>query len=249
MVSVDGTWLAPAAGGHAEYPPLHGELAAGFELAELITSGTYIGVGVPRGRGRGVLVIPGFLGNDEYLRPLRGWLLRIGYSPKASGIAFNSGTTSIVIGNLVQRLELMSHTVPGRFIVVGHSLGGVFARALAVLRPDLVSHAISLGGPVGGNPRSQSHPWVGYLGNALLSERGTVESNRAYESALFQAPLPPTVRLTSIYSRQDAIVRWRSCIDPDPRADAIEVLGTHSGLAWNKAVYRTLGVVLASSST
>jgi pimeloyl-ACP methyl ester carboxylesterase len=128
-------------------------------------------------------------------------------------------------------------------------LGGVFARALAVLRPDLVSHAISLGGPVGGNPRSQSHPWVGYLGNALLSERGTVESNRAYESALFQAPLPPTVRLTSIYSRRDAIVRWRSCIDPDPRADAIEVLGTHSGLAWNKAVYRTLGVVLASSST
>ncbi len=134
-------------------PPLGGEAVAGFELARLIASPVYLGMGVPRGDGRAVLVIPGFLGNDEYLRPLRGWLRRIGYSAHASGIALNVGTLSVLFSNLLQRLEFITSGSPGRAVVIGHSLGGIFARGLAVLRPNLVAHAICLGSPLGSNPR------------------------------------------------------------------------------------------------
>jgi triacylglycerol lipase len=232
---------------YSEHPSLGGEAIAGFELAALLSSSVYLGIGVPRGNGRTVLVIPGFLGSDEYLRLLRGWLQRIGYTSRASGIALNFGTPSSLIANLQRRIEYISQQSPGRMIVIGHSLGGVFARALAVLRPDLIAHAICMGSPLGPNPRGSSHPLVAELGNLLLSERGGDAANRVFEQALLDTPLPATVELTSIYTKSDAVVSWRSCIDPDPRARAIEVRGTHTGLAWNAQVYRILGPLLASS--
>ena len=228
-------------------PPLGGESAAGFELLRLLGSGVYLGVGVPRGNGRTVVVLPGFLGGDEYLWPLRGWLRRIGYDARASGIAFNSGTPSSLIRTLQQRVEHLSKGSSGRMIVIGHSLGGVFARVLAVTRPDLVAHAICLGSPLGKDPRGSSHPVVSGLGRMLLQERGGPEAGDALERTLLGVPLPEGTRLTSIYSRRDAVVQWRSCIDGDPRADCVEVQGTHTGLAWNENVYRELGPLLASS--
>src|SRR2546428_823495 len=84
-------------------PPIEGEAFAAFELAELLCDPVYLGFGVPRGRGRSVLVLPGFLGGYDYLIILRGWLQRIGYTPRASGIAFNSGTPAALLGGLLQR--------------------------------------------------------------------------------------------------------------------------------------------------
>jgi pimeloyl-ACP methyl ester carboxylesterase len=194
-----------------------------------------------------VLVLPGFLGNDEYLRPLRGWLSRIGYGPQTSGVAINIGTPSALLGAVLRRAEHVATPGGRRMIVVGHSLGGIFARALALMRPDLVAHAICLGTPLRGDPRAASHPFVAGLGRLLLSEHGGRPANEALEAALLGVALPESVRLTSLYSRTDAVVDWRSCIDLDPRAAAVEVHGTHCGLAWNVEVYRALGPLLASS--
>lgn len=228
-------------------PPIEGEVAAGLELAQLISSRVYLGIGVPRGNDRTVLVLPGFMGNDDYLLPLRGWLRRIGYDARASGVIVNFGTPSALIEHALQRLEYVTNDQPGRTIVIGHSLGGVFARTLAVLRPDLVAHAICLGSPLTGNPRAASHPLVARLGAALLSESGGRSANDALEEALLTGALPPGTQLTSIYSQCDAIVDYRACILNDPRAQAIEVSGTHCGLAWNKEVYEVLGPLLAAT--
>ncbi len=72
-------------------------------------------------------------------------------------------------------------------------------------------------------------------------------ANAAFEHGLLEAPLPPGVRLTSVFRGSDAVVRWNACIDADPQASAIEVNGTHTGLAWNEQVYRVLGMLLAAS--
>jgi pimeloyl-ACP methyl ester carboxylesterase len=227
-------------------PPLEGEAAAGLELALLIASRIYLGAGVPRGNGRSVLVLPGFLGNDEYLRPLRGWLTRIGYDARASGIAFNFGTPSALLGHVLRRVEYVSAHSDGRIVIVGHSLGGIFGRAMAIMRPDLVAHVVCLGSPLNGNPRAASHPIVHQLTNMLLSEPGGVTDTDVLSGALLHERLPDTVRLTSLFTRADGVVDWRSCLDPDPRAESIEVRGTHCGLVWNEGVYRVLGGVLAS---
>jgi hypothetical protein len=43
-----------------------------------------------------------------------------------------------------------------------------------------------------------------------------------------------TVPVTSIYTRNDGIVPWHSCIEiAGPRCENIEVIATHSGAGWN----------------
>jgi len=59
--------------------------------------------------------------------------------------------------------------------------------------------------------------------------------------------LPADVRLTSLYSRRDAVVNWRACIDTDPQSTSIEVSSTHTGFPWNVQVYHQLGMLLAST--
>lgn len=51
------------------------------DLLLLHSSPIYYGLGVPRGDGSAVVLVPGFLGTDTYLKQLHAWLGRIGYRP------------------------------------------------------------------------------------------------------------------------------------------------------------------------
>jgi triacylglycerol lipase len=223
-------------------PPLALEQRAGLELAELLASPVYYGLGVPRGDDRRVLLIPGFMGSDNYLTILGGWLRRIGYRPAQSGIILNAGSLGRLLAQVERRVEALAADQGGRVTIIGHSLGGVFARIAAVTRPDLVEGVIALGSPLVGNPRDAAHPVVRALGDVLIQDRPIAEADAL---ARLAAPLPEGVHLTSIYSRDDAVVDWHSCIDRDLRATNIEVRGSHVGLAWNASVYRRLGRLLA----
>jgi triacylglycerol lipase len=223
-------------------PSLAFEQRAAVEFAELLASPVYYGHGVPRGDNRAVLLIPGFMGSDSYLTVLAGWLRRIGYRPAQSGIAFNAGSLSRLLRQVERRAESLT-TNGTRLTVIGHSLGGIFARVMAVTRPDLVEDVVALGSPLSGNPRHAAHPLVRAIGEMLLADDRTREDEML---RLLASPLPDNVRLTSIYTREDAVVHWRSCFDPDARSENFEVRGTHCGLAWNAAVYRHLGRLLVS---
>jgi hypothetical protein len=52
----------------------------------------------------------------------------------------------------------------------------------------------------------------------------------------------PRVPTTSIYSRSDGVVNWKACLRSD--INAIEVKGSHIGLALNPEVYRILAHLL-----
>ena len=223
-------------------PSLALEQRAGVELAELIASPVYYGLGVPRGDDRTVLLIPGFMGSDSYLTILGGWLRRIGYRPAQSGISLNAGSLRRLLRQVERRCEELAAR-DGKLTVIGHSLGGIFARVTAVTRPDLIDEVIALGSPLVGNPRDASHPLVRALGEILIMDDPRDEAEAMLQLA---ARLPEQVRLTSIYTREDAVVDYRSCLDEDPNAACYEVRGTHVGLAWNAGVYRLLGRVLAS---
>jgi hypothetical protein len=51
------------------------------------------------------------------------------------------------------------------------------------------------------------------------------------------------VRLTSIYTRDDGVVRWQNQIVPE--AECVEVSGTHVGLIFNREAYRAIARALA----
>jgi hypothetical protein len=129
----------------------------------------------------------------------------------------------------------------------------VFARALAVRRPDLVSGIVTLGSPT--VRQLSAHPFVlaqvlliGTLGTGRIPGMFSVRCLRGgcctdFDADLL-APFPPDVRYTALYSKTDGVVHWRACLDP--AAEQIEVHASHLGMGLNAEVYAEVGHALGS---
>jgi len=234
---------------------LAGESLAVAEFAQLFRDPIYYGVGTARGDGRHVVVLPGLFGNDWYLYPLRSWLARIGFRPVRSSLAINAGCPERLSRQVEKEIERRVLSRPGPVALIGHSRGGILARAIAARLGEQASHLILLGSPVGAIERSTGWPAVG-SGNPSHSSVAQA-SNRARslldpdcDVPQCGCPFPEDLRRTlsaktavvSIYSQNDPVVPAWSC--PIPGARNVEVSGTHTGLVYNGAVYRELASVL-----
>lgn len=235
-------------------PPMLRELTTPAEMAQLLTDPVYYGVGVPRGDGAPIMVIPGFLASDLYLIPLRGWLQRIGYRAYESTLLRNVGCPNLLGRHLIGHLSRIADDTGRQVTLVGHSKGGLLARGIAASRPELVSQVISLGSPFAGAARA--HPFTEAL--VALAREGVkpfIDAERRETCytmncgcelvRAFRGCMPDGIPFTSIYSRSDGVVVWQHCLDADSNNN-IEVQGTHCGLAFNSQVYRHLGRLLAS---
>jgi pimeloyl-ACP methyl ester carboxylesterase len=223
-----------------------------LELGRLLVDPVFIGCGVPRGDGRPVILMPGFGAGDQTLLVLGVWLRRIGYRPHACGFVTNSGCSDRAVEKVERRLQDIHDRYGRRVALIGHSRGGHYARALGHRRPDLVSHAISAGA---GLRRMLA---ISYLTErAAAGARGvTLRTGRARSphcmtescdcrfGSDFAGPFPTDrVRLTSIYSKGDGVVRWQSALVP--YGTCVEVTGSHVGLIFNRKTYRAIATALA----
>jgi pimeloyl-ACP methyl ester carboxylesterase len=118
------------------------------ELASLMIEPVFWGVGMQRGDGRPVLVLPGLYGGDRYLTPLRDWVRRIGYRAVPSGMDRNPGWSEQIIDRLVELTEREYRQGGQRVTIIGHSMGGLQGRAVAARRAGAVRHVIALGSPL-----------------------------------------------------------------------------------------------------
>ncbi|MGH8673260.1 MAG: esterase/lipase family protein [Burkholderiales bacterium] len=118
------------------------------ELGLLLADPVYWGVGVPRGDGRPVLVLPGLFAGDGYLQPLRDWLRRAGYTPVKSGIERNPGWSEELISELAGLAHAEYRRSRQRVTIIGHSMGGLQGRSVAGRLPQIVRHVIALGSPL-----------------------------------------------------------------------------------------------------
>jgi triacylglycerol lipase len=229
------------------------ELRWSLEGARLLADPVFHGRDVARGDGRPVLLLPGFLAGDYTLAPLATWLARIGYRPAVAGFVANVGCSERALQRVARRAAQLRDAHGRRVAVVGHSRGGHYARALAVRRPELVAHAVSIGGGLT-EQQSVSAPTAAAVAAVRAIHHRTTD-RRARNGCLradcacafggdYRAALPEGVRLTSIYSREDGVVRWESCRAPD--AECIEVTGSHVGLVVNRLVYRALAGALST---
>src|ERR1017187_950265 len=97
------------------------EALFGAELLLLHASPVYYGFGIPRGNGSAVIVIPGFLFNDEYLGHLNGWLDRIGYRTYVSGINLNAECPNLLIRDrLARTIDKALRETDGKIHIIGH---------------------------------------------------------------------------------------------------------------------------------
>jgi len=182
-----------------------------------------------RGDGHPVLALPGFLASDLSMAPMRRYLAELGYDAHACRMGRNFGGVSRMRRALLDRLTEI-HTQKGRKVsLVGWSLGGVYARALALQAPDKVRYVVTLGSPFADDVRATN---ATRLYEALSGE--TVDENSELRT-LIAGDLP--VPTTSIYSKSDGVVNWRTCLSrPSPKAENVELyLASHIGLAVNPA--------------
>ncbi len=183
----------------------------------------------PRGDGHPVLTLPGFLASDLSMAPMRRYLRELGYATYAWKMGRNIGGVSRLRAALRDRLAEINSATGRKVSVVGWSLGGVYARDLALQAPELVRSVVTLGSPFANDVRATN---ATRLYEALSGE--AVEDNSELRTAI-AGDLP--VPTTSIYSRTDGIVNWRTCLlRPSDTAENIEVhLASHIGLGVNPA--------------
>lgn len=212
------------------------------EMTALVRDPVLRGRGVPRGDGRPVLLIPGFLSGDWSLVVMDGWLKRIGYRPYLSGINFNVHHSERLIAGLRSRLAEVRAESGSRVSVIGHSRGGVLGKVLSSRDPDSVEQVIGLGSPFADqfDVLALTNVAVGVVRTANELRWG--RSFHAEGRFAHELRLPPAVPTTSIYTRSDDVVNFRSCLRPD--IPAISVWGGHNGLVVNPEVYRLIGRLL-----
>jgi triacylglycerol lipase len=237
----------------AEGLPIWQEALCAVEVLLLHAAPVYFGFGVPKGDGSPVVIIPGFLGSDVYLVELYAWLRRIGYRPYYSGIGLNADCPNLLIRRrLDQTIDRARRETRRKIHILGHSLGGLLARAAAAERPGQIASVITLASPFRG---TVLHPSVrnavetvrrGILdnhGDNVLPECYTSKCSCDFLNSL-RRELPASMNQTAIYSRTDGLVDWRWCVTGNPDAD-FEITGTHIGLAFNAAAYQIIAERLA----
>jgi pimeloyl-ACP methyl ester carboxylesterase len=192
------------------------------------------------------------LASDDSLLLLRRWLRLVGYRPHTAGFLFNVDCSDRALERVERLAEAINTTTGRRVAIIGHSRGGHLARATAARRPDLVSHAISMGADLQGlfGISSPTRVAVGIVRRGVHLTRRSRDPDcirarcRCSFIRDYTADFPvDRVRLTSIYTKGDGVVRWERAIVEE--ADCVEVSGSHIGLIANRKAYRVIADALA----
>jgi len=182
------------------------------------------------------MVIPGFVANDRTTLGLQRALAAAGYRVTGWSMGLNTGVKADTRERIAERIEAFGKG--GKVILVGWSLGGVFAREVAKLRPDLVEKVVTLGSPFSGDPHNNNvwrlYEWV--AGHPV--DQPPIESNLA------EKPPVPTLAL---WSRRDGIVSIRSARGLPGESDRqVELRCSHMGFGVSGRAYPAIIAALKS---
>jgi pimeloyl-ACP methyl ester carboxylesterase len=197
-----------------------------------------------RGDGHPVMVLPGFLGADGSTAALRHYIGGWGYDTHGWGMGRNLGLRADdpeFENRLAERVGAMVRRAGRKVSLVGWSLGGVLARELARACPEHVRQVITLGSPIGGNPKATTI-WRVYE----LATQTSLESEELQQRLATIATPPPGVPCTAIYSRSDGIVAHAIAQEhPTPTTQNIRVVASHIGLGFSAVVLYAIADRLA----
>ena len=219
-------------------------------LAKFMRSEVVQGVGVPHGDGQPVVLLPPAIAGDWLMPVMHSWVRRIGYTGYRSSISLHVDCSDRTMGRVLPRIERIAEDNGARVMLVGHSRGGLLAKAIAAARPDLVERVVCLGSPLSepfavtnltlakgadlARSRLQHDPVKRSLG--CLTEGCACTYGRYFRTGL-------TMPLVSMFSRADDVVRWQSCLLDGARN--VEVRASHTGMLMARNVYTALARGLA----
>lgn len=189
-------------------------------------------IGLPGARGPKdgppVLVIPGFMAHDVTTTELRRALAQAGFRvfPWREGV--NLGARKDTLEKLGRALGRCGDDAP--VLLVGWSLGGLYARELARVAPDRVRAVVTLGSPIWGDRRRYTNVW-------RLYER--VAGHPVDDPPIPDLEEKPPVPTLALWSARDGIVAAPSARGTEATCDrAVELAGSHMGFAMSPAQTR-----------
>ena len=179
----------------------------------------------PTADPRAVMLIPGFGSHPWRMTAMRKGLEAAGHSVADWGLGWNLGASEDRFEAVCRAVTSMSEAEGRPLVLVGWSLGGVFAREIAKRLPERVEKVITLGSPFSGDMHGNNawriYHWI--AGHAV--DEPPVPMDFA------DKPPVPTIAL---WSARDGIVHRRCASGrPGERDVSIPVRCTHMGFAWH----------------
>jgi pimeloyl-ACP methyl ester carboxylesterase len=185
-----------------------------------------------------VMMLPGFGTRPTRMRYLARHLEAAGHITKRWGQGRNWGPDPERFDQIEARLAEL-HARHGRKVVLlGWSLGGLYARELAKRQPHAVAKVITMGSPFSGSPRA-NNVWRAYqfiTGHSV--DAPPVEAELAVK---------PPVETVALWSANDGVIAPRCAAGrPGERDRAVPVRCTHMGFTYDPQV---VAAVLAELET
>jgi len=180
---------------------------------------------VPRTkRPQTIIIMPGFATGPNRMRYMAQKLEQAGHRTKRWGLGRNWGVAEASMERLEERLVEVCDRYDDQAVLLGWSLGGLYARELAKRHPDRISKVITMGSPFSGSPRA-NNVWRAY--QAIAGHR------------VDQPPIDvdlaakPPVETIALWSPGDGCIAPRSAAgQPGERDRAVALRCTHAGFTY-----------------
>jgi pimeloyl-ACP methyl ester carboxylesterase len=164
----------------------------------------------PVGHGRPVIVIPGLLTGDLSTSFLRRSLAAAGFQPHGWGQGANTGASPGKLRALERRIASLHGGSGQKVVLIGWSLGGLYARVLAQRLPEAVELVMTVASPFSGDRRA-NRAWRLY---ELINDH-TVDTPPFQEHPANKPPVPTI----AVWSAVDGVVSPACTKGEDAEAD------------------------------
>jgi len=197
--------------------------------------------------GLPVLLVGGLASTPNTFDVMQEWLVRVNARPHLAPVRYGVDCGERTARQVADEAHRLAALTGRRCVLVGHSRGGQFARAVAVRHRAAVRGLVTLATPinrlVGVRPTLRAElvllGALGTLGVPDLVRASCLWGTCCRElRADIQAAVPADLPYLSVYSPQDELVRWRSCLDPWARHST--VAASHSGMLSSPDVLQVL---------
>lgn len=179
-----------------------------------------------------VMIIPGFGTRPSRMRYLARHMEAAGHIAKRWGQGRNWGPNPERFEQIEARLAELYARHGRKVVLVGWSLGGLYARELAKRQPEMVAKVITMGSPFSGSPRA-NNVWRAYqfiTGHSV--DAPPVEAELAVK---------PPVETVALWSANDGVIAPRCAAGRAGERDrAIPLRCTHMGFTYDPQVISTL---------
>lgn len=185
---------------------------------------------------RVVMLLPGFGTHPLRMRYMARCLEQAGHKVKRWGLGFNLGPTEENFALLEERVRQIRARYGQDVVLVGWSLGGIFARELAKRHPDLIAKVVTMGTPFSGTLYANNAWQIYQLVTGHSVEQPPVEA---------EVSVKPPVETVALWSPRDGVVSPRSaCGRGGERDRALALRCTHLGFAHSAEAIRAVAAEL-----